>query len=188
MFLLLGYVCKLKQISVYQIGQILSTYWLFAFGVFFRRVNNANFNRYACVIGLVVLVICDRFISVDIAGNSYGNPFIFVLVSIAGWFFLFSISSFFAQSILLNPIKFLGKNTLCIVIFQNLSFKLLNCLYVLVTQLPYFVIAANPMDLSFSRYSWPFYVIIGITIPILINYIYKFSLHIFISKDKVKTA
>jgi fucose 4-O-acetylase-like acetyltransferase len=121
---------------------------------------------------LAGLVLLYNLGSVSMNRNLFPNPIFLILSSTFGIYFVFYISKIIENktNILANILIFIGQNTLPIMAFHFFSFKI-----AMLVQLYFGVITFNQLaNLSGANNNniWYFlYVIVGITIPILINLI-----------------
>lgn len=95
-----GFFLSTKSIGFLGIDRIASTYWLYAFGHGLCRFRclykNWIWKQYLplLVLSYVALLILNNFGSISLNVNYYTNPFFFIISSLFGWCFLYSVSFF----------------------------------------------------------------------------------------------
>lgn len=173
-FLFTGFVMSIYSIECGGLDRILSFYSLFYLGIFIRNIKIMNNNtKMNCMISFVILLIGNNLGSIALNENQYMNPFYLIVVSLAGWFFLYGISDFFKKnSFLKKIIVCVGRNSLAIVILHFLSFKIINLIAVVFADLPYCLIAAFPVLCRGGAW-WFAYSVVGVFIPVLASIFWK---------------
>lgn len=115
--------------------------------------------------------------------------FFYVIVSILGWILIYEIAVLIDNntSLLSKFLAVLGKNSMSIVIFHFLAFKLVSILICNIYSLPYNCIATFPTIDLYSGW-WILYTIVGISVPIGLSFVVskmkKFVIDIYTSKEK----
>ena len=115
------------------------------------------------------------FGSIGLSANKYPNPLFLIIASLLGWQFLYEISWFINRfdGLIKRGFILIGNNTMSVIIFHFICFKLVNLLGCLVYNKPTFLIAAFPILFSDSFKWFLAYVLIGLCIPIFISVVYK---------------
>lgn len=89
------------------------------------------------------------------------------IILILSFYSLFSVFEIKSKWII-NLIDYIGKNTITILTFHFLSFKLISLLIIIIYDLPVDMLSQFPVIMDFARDGWWIaYAITGITIPIL---------------------
>lgn len=176
--LILGYFCSLKNISFAGNSQIsFSCYCLFYIGKIISVKNITIENKIvkgaALLLSMGILLVCNMYGSVSLGSNYYVNPIFLLIVSILGWILLYEISSLLLRFTKIKTILiYIGQNTISIVVFHFLAFKLISYLQVIIYSKPRYLIAAFPVLYNFGGW-WIAYTIVGVIIPLLINFIWR---------------
>ena len=179
LFLGLGYYCQLSNRTFLQFDISLSCYILFYLGHILNKkkeivqFDSKVVNLIICTASFAILMILQNFGSISLNKNFYSNPLYLIIVSIAGWEFLYSLSFFIKKTkILKNLLMLCSQNSMAIVILHFLAFKIINLLQVFMKHQPLFLIAAFPTLYTYSFW-WVAYLFTGLFIPVLLNIIYK---------------
>ncbi len=178
-FNLIGFFCSLKHLDLMGLERIFSMYILFHFGLILSQKKlipkNKKFIGLELIITFTILLIATYFGKISLAQNNFENPIFLIIVSLAGWIFLYIISLIISNiSILYKLFELIGKNTLPIMILHFLSFKVINLLSVKLFDYPSYMIASFPVLMTDGLW-WILYTIVGIFIPICCNQLYNIS-------------
>ncbi|MBQ3543808.1 MAG: acyltransferase family protein [Lachnospiraceae bacterium] len=179
LFLCLGYLCSLKGISFMGIEKVLSCYILFYGGYVLKKKNvyikerESYFHIAVLTICFAILLVLNRFGSVSLNINSYENPLFFMFASFVGWQFLYEIAFLVKRiDILKRSLVCMGQNTMSIVIFHFLCFKIVSYIGVVIKGQSRFLVAAHPV-LYRDGYWWMAYMFVGLVIPIMLSVMWK---------------
>ena len=69
----------------------------------------------------------------------------------------------------MNVLDFIGKNTLYILIFHFMSFKIVSLAYIAIDKRSFTELASFPVVENNSPYLWIIYSIVGVVVPLLIK-------------------
>lgn len=168
--LTIGYFMSIKNIKTFSIDLLCSCYCLYYLGHLVSKIKVENmkliFTALEFIVCAALLYVLGLFGSISIGNNDYVNPLYLLTASILGWFMLLSLSRLIKKiSFLSNGLAVIGKNSIYIVIFHFLAFKLVSLLIVLVKGYPKQVIAAFPVVTS-QGWWWIFYAIVGTALPV----------------------
>ena len=106
--------------------------------------------------------------SFELAGNSYGNPLLLLTASLFGFAMLYLFSIVVSKLITVSDaLVFIGRSTLSILILHFLCFKIVSFI-----GKPLFLIASFPVYFEGGLW-WLAYTIAGVSVPILIGWIYS---------------
>lgn len=172
-FLLIGWGWSIWGMPLYIVGQTFSCYWLYHFGRLLQKKQLRELSlRWRAVIGIVswgVLYACYGHGRVVPVLNEYKDPLFFLIVSVAGWEFLWSVSCFLCRMEKIRDVfALIGENTGAIVILHFLCFKMINAIQVRVYSEPSYMAASFPV-LHNDSFWWIVYFVVGIAIPIVLN-------------------
>ena len=157
-----GYVFKCIELNVRNLGGMWG-------GICSHRKNFI-----VALIAVVILIIATKFGSIELSINQIHNPWFFVVVSIAGWFFICSIAKLVASSIALSKVlAYIGKNTWSIMALHFLSFKLINYIYLRLYDLPFYYLASFPTIANKTSGWWLVYSVCGVVLPLVCNFCFK---------------
>ena len=179
LFLLcVGYYLSKNKVRIFSIVIVFSFYCLFYISYIIKELNLERFKKNAfCIYGIVgsfiVLLFLSKFGTLALDRTEYLNPLFLLACSLSGWFFIISISYFFNKiNILSNMLINIGRNTLPVVIFHFLLFKIINLIYTIIVGLPTILVAEYPV-LSHEKGCLILYLFVGLTGPIGLNLLYK---------------
>lgn len=151
-----------------------AAYFCFLLGVMLQ--NNRDKLKYTgtlCLIPFSLLYLIQDYQIVEISAGQIGNPLLFVMAALAGWFMLISLSKCL-QRIHKLPytvvaiLEYIGKHTLSILCLHCLSFKLITWLYIFYKEMPHYMLASFPIVFDTSPVWKGMYVTAGVLIPMLI--------------------
>ena len=151
-----------------------AAYFCFLLGVMLQ--NNRDKLKYMgtlCLISFSLLYLIQDYQIVEISAGQIGNPLLFVMAALAGWFMLISLSKYL-QGIHKLPytvvaiFEYIGKHTLSILCLHFLSFKLITWLYISYKEMPHYMLASFPIVFDASPVWKGMYVTAVVLIPMLI--------------------
>ena len=175
-FLFNYYLIK-KGFETKKFTLILGPYIMYALGVEMSRWNLRSVKEKLFypifLVSFFILLLCDGYGSIDIARRLFTSPYFFIVVSISGWFFLYSLAYFFEKISFLKKIFiYLGQNTMCIIGFHIFAFKLVSFLQVKIYSLPIQSLTKTPYLIASSGW-WLCYFVVSISFCLLLNSVYK---------------
>ncbi len=135
-------------------------------------------NIYAISIEFALLMMgCIYFPGIiDMRYTNTFNLFIYFLLSITGIIFVFTISKIIQERgrfTFKNSLYYIGNNTMSIFALNLFALRIGNFIKVEIYQLPLDKISSHIIISEYNDYFWLVYSIIGIFIPLLLNYLYK---------------
>lgn len=172
--LVLGYLADVFQVQSLVIPIIFSSYILYYMGYIINKYELMNYlNKWGCVlVGILILVICNKKVAISLGSNSYGNPAYLIVCSIAGWMLIYGLASVLEKFKCRRLWIVLGMNTLPIVIHHFWCFKLVHFVQIALYGYPKKYLAAFPY-LNASGAWWVVYTIVGVAVPVIISLVYK---------------
>lgn len=178
-FLLVGYYCSVINITMFGLNMVFSYYLLYHIGVLMKKYKlykkKTSIITHLISFGLsgIILFVCNRIGEISLGSNQYVSPIFLLLVSVVGWNFIYEMSFFIYKiKTLRTCMIFLGQNTMPIIIFHFIAFKLVSYLGVLFLHKEYFLVAAFPV-LFENGIWWIAYTISGVVIPIILCCIWR---------------
>ncbi len=171
----IGYGLSGKGYMIYGLSPCFSAYILFYMGNCIKLVeekckNKKPFYMYI-IMGVIsggLLLFMNQIGSVSLGNNRYENPLFLLMASLLGWIMLSALSNLFAETKIGIGIEVLGANSLIIMVFHFLSFKLVSLVGVILQNKPLYLIAAFPV-LYCDGWVWIFYTIVGVGLPVLLK-------------------
>jgi len=176
--LALGFGIGLKGLTLYGIPRALSCYSLYHMGRVMRKCNGLFDDKLRNVILWTTstgLLVAMYFVwgPVSLGSNEYRNPVYLLITSLLGWISTYLICSYISKcDITKKMFIVIGQNTMAIVIFHFLSFKLINILFVCVNKLPVCLVAAFPVATEQGAW-WILYTLVGVIVPLGLSLGYK---------------
>lgn len=177
LFFLVAFWLSNKGIKLFGFDLILATYVLFYFGTLINNelfsLNGLNLKTYVFfLVSIITLLICNQTGSVELSARVYTNVVFFSVASLAGWFFMYSLSEIICKYEISSFFAYLGKNTIPIIGLHFLCFKIVSIFQILLFKLPLYMLSGFPVLIS-KDFWWLLYAVIGIGIPLLLNIPYK---------------
>ncbi|MEE8807931.1 MAG: acyltransferase family protein [Lactimicrobium sp.] len=178
-FLGLGYYMHLRGVKLYGIDRVLSYYVLYHGGLTLKKFHVSEKERtdaiHICILAalLIVLLFANSLGSIDLNVNSYTNPVYLLIVSFAGWQFIYEISILIRKNRKAARIFiYIGQHTFIIFALHFLCFKIVNYLGVVFSGKPHYMVAAFPVLYRGSLW-WICYMAVGIMVPLLFDKIWQ---------------
>lgn len=180
--LCLGYFIDLKDLFsnfgiTKQLIIIFETEILFCIG---NNIKNCKLIRDIPTLWvIIVLGVCFLFLGIlmsfgriSIASNIITNPIYYIIVSVLGWYFVWSLSKLISLCNLKKFFLFCGNKTIPILVLHKLAFKLVTLIqYFVSTEKDFVVLALFPVFKN--NLLWSFlYVLVGVGIPLLFSLIF----------------
>lgn len=144
-------------------------------------------NIYTIFIELSLLFLGSVFFPgiIDMRYTNTFNLFIYFLLSITGIIFVLTISKIIQERgryTLKKILYYVGNNTMPILALNLLALRIGNYIKVEIFQLPLDKISSHTIISEYNDYFWLLYTILGISIPLLLNNLYK-KLYQFINNN-----
>lgn len=170
LFLILAYIASISPIKIPTIGSktLLATSYFIA-GHLLRVLNLREHNDICIALcGFTATFIASLFIKGGI-GVSGVAMFPYFMVSIIG-----SVSTLYLSKSIVckcgaNILDFIGKNTLSILAFHFISFKIVSFIIIQLNDWPINRLSEFPVLNDNNAYLWILYTITGVTIPLIIK-------------------
>lgn len=126
-----------------------------------------------CIPCFAVVVIASLFTRVSVSTNTYTIPVLFIVVAIVGTIGTISFSQVLVKADkILNPLCWLGKNTIGIVIWQFIAFKIVIAIQIIVYGLGWSRIWDFPVIYEYATPAWVILsIIIGIFVSVSIYFV-----------------
>jgi len=176
-FFIVGYIMSYKALHVFGSLEIVCSILIFYnIGIFVKQLQIAmpkigRINNLLIVaISFILLFYISEYETVDIARNNITNPVLLLLSSVIGFVMTYHFAKFCSQYRWSSFLSYIGKNTVAIMCWHFIAFKIVNYLVVRIEGLPAIYIARFPV----SDYSyWPLYILIGVFAPLVLAEIYS---------------
>lgn len=174
--LIIGYMCSISGFNFYRIGTIFSCVFIFYLGILFRKFNFNQGNLIIFILSTLVLILVNihnpKFFY--ISRNYYNTPLWLIIASVSGYFWSISLASVLESSNLLTKIfSYVGRNTIPILCLHLLCFKIVTIIEVIYLSQPIYMIEAYETYYTNHFLLGIAYTLVGVIIPILINFLYK---------------
>lgn len=156
-------------------SNVFAAFFLYVVGVWMKKLKaNCNFsqhnNKNTCitlVLSMVVLLICNWTGTVAFSSGRITNILFLLVASIAGWQLLYSLAELFPKKVK-SCLSYIGRNSLVILLFHLLCFKIVSIIYTLATSKEWVFVAAFPSIKNVTGL-WIAYLIIGVIGPLLLS-------------------
>lgn len=181
---LLGLGGVMKRFDFFNFSElptILTSYILFTCGFYIREWWKRNDGMITIKHGMVMVIMSFFALSIlfGLGTNtnltSFDNPCYFLISSLAGWIILYYIALMIVRvrrTNIMLCLCYIGKNTMPIVLFHFMAFKVITIMEIMVYQLPWFRLASFPIYRSCAGW-WILYAFVGIVIPLGIDMVGK---------------
>lgn len=133
--------------------------------------NSFWLNHYTPIYGVVsfiLLCILNMCGKIEVSACEITNPLYFVICTLLGWQMMMSFSK-----VLHGRIKkffaYIGRNTMCILCFHLLAFRIVSYGYILLEHADIRLIASYPVVFNLEWYWILAYTIVGVSVPLMIN-------------------
>ncbi len=177
-----GNVLSYNQVELpYYFNVVLTQSFLFFLGFIFRRnEGKIPFNPRLAGVCFLLLIVASFFFQVNLVKNNFYSseiPYpvaavLFPLIGLMGIYVVLYVSKWIAQRSKVSPVfEYIGSHTLSILALHFVSFKLISYVIVDNTLLPDWQVGFFPVINSSALIWWIPYTIVGIALPLLINYL-----------------
>lgn len=117
------------------------------------------------LISFIWLLLLNHYGAIELNRNQIQDPVFFLAASVFGFWGLMSMSMIVKPQGIRNSLIMLGKNTLPIVMYHFLAFKIVTVLQIAVYDMPIEKLSAYPILISTNSW-WIVYTAIGILFPL----------------------
>ena len=176
-----SWLSKQDRILPYDLSTVCSAYWMYVFGMAFRKLAESDRFRHVLlapkwnipvfVLSFAALFVLRNFGTVSYNINSYPDAIFFCLCALLGWLLCWTLSGFLER---IPPVcrgmSHLGARTLSVLMLHLSAFKIVTVLYVKFTLLPASARSAFPV---ISNRLWPTYLAVGILVPLAMDFVWE---------------
>lgn len=174
-FLICGYLLAKNNINLKVIDlPVLTCYIFYDFGRRFKKISaymNISIKLkflLICFLGFVLLIL-NKYGSIELSKNQYTNIFFFMTVSILGCILTYELSYFISKCKFIKKLfQVMGQESLSIMIGHFAIFKAINFMVVKLGNFSEKLIAGFPVGFKGGLW-WLVYTFFGIMVPILIK-------------------
>lgn len=184
-----GFIMSLWRIKLPYIpqGGIREIYGIFYFGVGFifrnSRINeNLKYDNAILISSFILVCIISYINPTSLASNPKLKLYLGTFIpAILGWVMTYKFSSWFdfrksnniAYLTIKKSLLYLGNNTMPIIVLSILSYKIVSYIKIAYYGLDPLLIGCHPVISWRNNIFWIFYSIIGLTVPLLLNYLFS---------------
>lgn len=184
----LGFYIGDKSIRLHGLGSSCTAYILFYIGKLLKEAregrfrigqgrtlgcNKVVFNFIISVCSCGLLIVTGMFGYVNLSANEYSGMIYLVIVSILGFLLVANLAKLIGRSILLSKtVSYIGKNSIQVLLFHFLSFKIVNIIQIVITHASWDQLGCHPVMNGRDGW-WGVYLLIGIIMPLFMNYLYR---------------
>ncbi len=152
----------------WRLQNVFLAYLCYDIGIIIKKYNLmkyvCRFKIFICFGCFVVLCLFRNFGSVSMAWGITPSVLLLLVSGTIGWVMLWTLSSFL-RGIIGKLLSFIGKNTMPVIIFHLLAFKLVTFIYYLFSEENLQVLSSFP-TVQDVNYLWAFYTLIGVIAPL----------------------
>ncbi|MCQ2482201.1 MAG: acyltransferase family protein [Clostridia bacterium] len=164
----------------YRISRVLVCSFFYISGYFYNRYINKKISRKSKNILAVIAGVAFAFIgtvnSVDLGGNVYKFKSLYIIGALCATFCILRLSALLSEcrviSRFINHVAYLGANSIDILIWQFLAFRLTIMIQIIIDKLPLSTLTAFPIY-DGTGFWWFIYILAGIYGSLLWTYILK---------------
>lgn len=140
--------------------------------IYEHKINIKGVVALVCFIALIIATILKY--DINIAGMRYGNPFLFILLSCAGFYMVLYVADYIVkyENRLIDLLYLIGENSLSIMALHYLAFKLISLFQIFIYDYPIKYLAYYPVIPYKTSYWWVAYTIVGIIVPLVVSLFY----------------
>lgn len=142
----------------------------FSLGQILQYIPMSIYKPVSAIISLLVLLLLKEINPIDIGMGRVGNPVIYMILSVAGWILLMSISmTLKSWKKIKRKMMYIGKHTMWVICLHFLAFKVVSLFYLWVKREPIYLLASFPVIFS-SDILWRIlYAVVGVLVPIAVE-------------------
>lgn len=171
--ILVAYLMSVSKYNVLSKGSrtFLGTAFFMSGYAYNKIINNKQkrgiYDRFLGLIGIALLIIISLFYQGSMGVKGI-DIFIYYIVAMIGTLSIYC-TSYFVRGKALSILDYIGSNTLYILIFHFLSFKIVSLVKIMQYNLPIKYLSHFPVIFEHNSYYWILYSIIGVIVPIMIR-------------------
>lgn len=188
-FIFLTVLCKYYKIKCPVLGDVsiltLSITYIYI-GMLYRKYENKiKPGSATCITSFAITITGSILFSgvIDMRYTTLSNVLPYFFLSITGILFIFSISKFINLHVNDHHyIYYIGNHTMPILALNLLTLKIGNLIKIQIYDMPLESLASHTIIYDHNQLFWLLYLIIGVSIPLLIEHVYTF----FFKKVKIK--
>lgn len=179
------------KMSMILINNILEAFFFvhcgFMYGKMGIQENAKKYNRFVWV-PLILVLILARYNTVSFATNTYDSKLLFLVAAVCGTVTVLLISKLIENRKMFNWLTYLGKNTIGVVIWQFISFKLVCLVQIAIYGLSIERLADYPVIYEYATAPWIIAnTVVGIIISIQIYKVLSTMFNIIWQQGKKQT-
>lgn len=184
-FLLLTILCKYHIINCPVLGDVsiltLSITYIYT-GMLYREYENKiKLGNKTCIICFAITLIGSILFygEIDMRYTTVSNILPYFILSITGILFIFGVSKYINMHINDHHyIYHIGNHTMSILALNLLALKIGNLIKIQIYGMPIESLASHTIIYEQNQLFWVLYIIIGVSIPLLLEHIYMFFINI----------
>lgn len=151
------------------IRRMFGCYVAYLIGVVLREIRIINYinpvSIFVCFFITVLFNYINLDTSIELSQGRIGNPVIYPILCLCGFIFCYG----FAKLLVLKNIRIIeicGKESMSIMLFHCLSFKIVSLIYLIISKRPFVLLAASPALENENVFLPFFYLFIGVFVPL----------------------
>lgn len=171
---ILSYSINLRITGIiYKLTFLCLTFFLsgYLYKLYSPQMKQLKLNNSLWLIGIALTIAGSIYMPVKMHTVDTWQIFPYWIIALSGCVMVMQISTFLQSSMISNPLDYIGKRTLHIMIWHFLSFKLLTLLLVTIGVMSQQDLLAFPVPHSARHGWWVLYSIVGTATPLAIELI-----------------
>lgn len=144
-------------------------------GILFHKYQNRLPMKYSVLILLFIIVILGSFVFpgfIDMRYTTAYNNILYFCLSLFGIQMLFIISKIIDNKHTCPVLNYIGNHTMPILALNLLTLKFGNLIKIWFYDLPIDKLSSHTVIYDHNAFFWLLYTVIGVTLPLFVNYLY----------------
>lgn len=172
--MIIGYLLNINNIHIVTgVEQTCRYFIFFTIGVLIRSANIKKTMRFFTeiifvLLAIIVLLISNYLLKHALIPNQ-NSPVFYVTNGVCGGYCLMVIARNLMRSPYTEFVAYIGRNSLYIMLWHFLAFKLVTFCYIKLYDMPAYCLASFPV--LKSDHLWIIYTVVGVTLPLAVAYI-----------------
>lgn len=158
--------------------QTIASYLAFLFGVIMRRIEEhfcvvVEYPTLSCIASAALIYLMMFCGNISVSAGNVTNVILYTCASLIGWIFTESLAQMLERfERISNVLSYCGKRSLYIVLWHFLCMKIVTFAYIVMSGKDMVLLASHPVLNDSTSWLWIIYSIVGICVPLMIEYIY----------------
>lgn len=149
--------------------KVVITLLIYHLGYFYRQhEEKISFKLSYCIACIILLFLNSRYGNIGIADNTFVNPAFFIVNSLLGIYINIYFAKLISDKYKNDILHFIGQNTLYIMTFHFLAFKIITMVIIITYKMPLTALSTFPVMYDIGKAWWLLYSLVGVFVPLII--------------------